>query len=399
MQEFNPLDQLNSNDFKTIEKYIAKMTGYEIKDNVENLLYEWNLNKKNLYRDLFDNSSLRFKTHISFDLSSDYDYLKKAVINASVTIVCFTSNYMRELEYSGQCLESDVYKVLSLFNPNTILKGFVSDGITFSNFKKTKTFHGKIMKVIRKVFEFYNIPAMDMFKKFRDDISLITTTKKIDTNIVISIHPIDFLSMSENSCGWSSCMSLGGTCASGISEIMNSQTAVIAYIESKEPYIYGIPNKSWRQLIFADKERGFVLSSRQYPYQSGKYAEFTVKSIAEKMFGEKFDISKISRYPDTHFELDCVLKHNLDNWDVKNITKSYKEIENGPGIISYSNCGCNDFLMFPTDLFYKYQQDSSATVRFCLSGPSTCLLCGSPIDKEYVGTNKIVCKKCERSFL
>ena len=54
------------------------------------------------------------------------------------------------------------------------------------------------MRAIRKILEYFEFPFMDTFNQWRDDISVINTDKEINGELVFSIHPIDFMTMSDN---------------------------------------------------------------------------------------------------------------------------------------------------------------------------------------------------------
>ena len=67
--------------------------------------------------------------------------------------------------------------------------------------------------------------------------------------------------------------SRNGCYHAGTLEMMNSNVAAVAYLESNSEYalhldetgeVYPIPNKSWRSLVFIHKD--IILCGKSYPY-------------------------------------------------------------------------------------------------------------------------------------
>ena len=111
----------------------------------------------------------------------------------------------------------------------------------------------------------------DGYETFRRAHSLVLNQKKLKGNLCLSIHPLDYLTISDNASGWGSCMTWmddPGDYRLGTLEMMNSKYIVVAYVEGKEPMEFGCDlywnNKRWRQLIVVTPE--MILGNKQYPY-------------------------------------------------------------------------------------------------------------------------------------
>lgn len=124
-------------------------------------------------------------------------------------------------------------------------------------------------------------------KQFENLMSL-NTNKKISSDITLSIHPLDFMTMSDNDSNWSSCMSWKnfGSYRCGTVEMMNSAFVVIAYSKAKEPMDlfddseeYKWNNKTWRELFIVTKD--FIYPIKGYPYHSAEFEKFVINKIAE----------------------------------------------------------------------------------------------------------------------
>lgn len=80
------------------------------------------------------------------------------------------------------------------------------------------------------------------FKFFEEDKCLLTDLQneasriiqedKIEGYLCLSIHPLDFLSLSENNCNWRSCHALDGDYRSGNLSYMVDTSTIICYLRS-----------------------------------------------------------------------------------------------------------------------------------------------------------------------
>lgn len=107
------------------------------------------------------------------------------------------------------------------------------------------------------------------------EMSRIIQENKVSGRLCLSIHPLDFLSASENQHNWRSCHALDGEYRAGNLSYMVDDVTVMAYIKSdvdtqlpRFPAIVPWNNKKWRCLFFFDRLRGLVYAGRQYPFFS-----------------------------------------------------------------------------------------------------------------------------------
>jgi hypothetical protein len=127
----------------------------------------------------------------------------------------------------------------------------------------------KLIKMLGKLAEAFGIT--EGYEEYRQLHSQILNQKKIKGTLCLSIHPMDYITMSDNNCGWQSCMQWmdeAGDYRLGTIEMMNSPCVVVAYLEADEPmYICTNGtwnNKKWRQLYIVNRD--IILGNRQYPY-------------------------------------------------------------------------------------------------------------------------------------
>ena len=125
----------------------------------------------------------------------------------------------------------------------------------------TQEIYDKILEIYpyfpcENVDEFKKIPAL--IDKMRNEISEVTNQNVKKASFVLSIHPLDFMTMSDNNNGWQSCMSWQdeGCYCMGTVEMMNSPYVVVAYLKAKNDMPIGSHysgytwnNKKWRELF------------------------------------------------------------------------------------------------------------------------------------------------------
>lgn len=234
---------------------------------VHKVLREWAINKAELF-EIFGNSLIVKK---SIDCEQDDDcYCNNFNING-----CY-DNFLRQLsdEYFFKIEESCVL-LKDAFPLSDVAKNKLSHDITAIAYDDSVTWKfkkgTKLMKVFQKLSK-KEIVLQSCFERFRLYHSTCLQQKKVQGNLVLSIHPVDFLTMSDNSYKWTSCMSNinhPGEYRAGTIEMMNSPCIVEAYLEGDKPYKYlnhKISNKKWRALFIVTPY--FIVPIKGYPYQS-----------------------------------------------------------------------------------------------------------------------------------
>lgn len=115
--------------------------------------------------------------------------------------------------------------------------------------------------------------VLNSYEICRCKVSEVLTDKLIKGVLTLSIHPMDFLTMSDNNYDWDSCMTwtrsdCPGEYHAGTLEMMNSPHVIVAYIEGEKEYYplnnYRWSNKKWRELFIVD--RNFVAGICGYPF-------------------------------------------------------------------------------------------------------------------------------------
>ena len=194
-------------------------------------------------------------------------------------------------------------------------------------------------------------------------------------HLCISIHPMDYMTMSDNGYNWSSCMSWreSGCYHAGTLEMMNSPCVVVAYLEGSKPWtpIAGQKswsNKKWRELFIVDHD--FISGIKGYPYDNSFLEDIVIdrlKKMAKDAFGWEYQ-TEVVRSREGIMVIDdknIVLQtHLMYNDTESNIFRYCSAIE--PNY--------NQVLQYGT--YARHYGE------FCYSGVAYCTVCGDVIRDE-----------------
>lgn len=127
------------------------------------------------------------------------------------------------------------------------------------------------MKLI-KAFKFFNLSDSSV-RYIQDLASQIIQKTKIEGTLCVSIHPLDYLSISENNMNWRSCHALDGEYRAGNLSYMVDPSTIVCYIRSHvDVQLRRFPdgllwnNKKWRVLLHVGSSFNIAYVNRQYPF-------------------------------------------------------------------------------------------------------------------------------------
>lgn len=167
---------------------------------------------------------------------------------------------------------------------------------------------GKIIPVgmkLVKAFKYF-ISDKDLLNDIQNSASRVIQEDKIEGKLCISVHPLDFLSSSENTYNWRSCHALDGEYRAGNLSYMVDKSTVICYLKGADGV--RLPNfpedvlwnsKKWRVLIFFEKNWRAIFAGRQYPLSTLSALE-TISMCLNNMGIEfhRWEDSNITGYTD-----------------------------------------------------------------------------------------------------
>ena len=280
------LDTLTQHDITLIENYV-KLYG-DCGDNfigVETYLSEWSKHKEKLWKLM----GKQLIVKIPIELEKDDDLTRKEyeeLFRNHPFAISFREK-LPSLCSGGGGNILNYYPILSLVESTNIYKLN-----TVQAMHLTRDSDGKELKICagtrptRALSQIVKFLGKENFKDLDDFIVALSRVKNdltIKGSLVFSIHPMDFMTMSDNSSDWSSCMSWkgDGCYRAGTVEMMNSNNVVCCYLESSRPFVfsdaailehrgekvedYTWNNKKWRQLAYVTKD--IIVTGKAYPYQ------------------------------------------------------------------------------------------------------------------------------------
>lgn len=128
----------------------------------------------------------------------------------------------------------------------------------------------KITKAIK-----YLIKDKEIVDDIQTLMSMVIQENKITGQLCFSVHPLDYLSSSENTYNWRSCHALDGEYCAGNLSYMLDKSTVICYLKGENTaYLPHFPhevewnNKKWRMLLFLSDDWESMMAGRQYPFFS-----------------------------------------------------------------------------------------------------------------------------------
>ena len=142
-----------------------------------------------------------------------------------------------------------------------------------------------------KAFKYFEKDKNVLFD-MQNEASRIIQEDKITGIFCLSVHPLDFLSLSENDHQWRSCHALDGDYRAGNLSYMVDKCTFIAYICSKDVFSHKLPNfpedvlwnsKKWRRLIFMSDDMNMMFAGRPYPFALDDSLS-TITSLCDKFF-------------------------------------------------------------------------------------------------------------------
>lgn len=248
--------------------------------------------------------------------------------------------------------------------------------------KPIKVQHGcKNTRVLGKIADAYKLPH---FEDFRLAHSQILNQKKLKGVMCLSIHPLDYITMSDNTYDWCSCMSWedDGCYKQGTVEMMNSPMVVVAYLNGTDTMQMPGTNerwnsKKWRQLFIVNPN--MIGNIKAYPYSNDELTQFVLtwlKELAEQ--------AHIGKYTEKIVKYSTYREFNLKEF-------GNRAIEVRP----YTYQMYNDF----SDKQFAYFGETieAGTYSFCYSGISECMACGST-DCGFDNESMLVGTCCEESY-
>lgn len=334
--------------------------------------------------------------------------------------ICFEMNEDDKIKNVEDFITQTEYQYKYLTNIQEIIYFFEENKINFYTNQTNKefVFYDKNSKEkitipkgikINKALKFF-IPDKEILTDLQMSVSRVIQKDKIKGILCISVHPLDFLSSSENIYNWRSCHALDGEYRMGNLSYMVDKSTVICYLKSKEKY--KLPNfpssvlwnsKKWRVLIHFSNDKEMIFSGRQYPFSS----DVGLNLILEKLFPAAGFYEKWSKWDNTtitdfkgnngtilHFYSPLIPVH-------EKLISLNELVKNGQHALNYNDVLYSNYytpyysycLNHPFVNYYT--GGTTDETRFEIGGPVKCLCCES----EYITISEAPrCISCEEKY-
>ena len=288
-----------------------------------------------------------------------------------------------------------------IFSSYTLAKNHLTESIiiTFKEGGPSYTFHKgmKPLKVISKIMKIIGWESpmgedgISDFEYFRRKHSTCLNQKLLKGKLCLSIHPLDYMTMSDNAEHWCSCMNWldEGEYRQGTVEMMNSRCAIVAYLADENPekfswYNYGKNyhwnSKKWRSLFLIDKN--FSISVKGYPYQNENLVKEVLNIISELQGWTGAVVEDYEEYCAPSY---CN-NQEIGVYHVNGHTASFNFEAN----TMYNDFGsCDHYIVINPNL----EKDLSGW--YCYSGFAECMRCGFvEFGHIHDSESSLVCDQC-----
>lgn len=368
----------------TFQQIFSKIEGVKIgKENVAPLFGRWYENKKDFIKWLNNQLIYEFP-NVEFHLSNErreeliYDFITQA------------DNYLYYNDKDYSINLEKYYKKLYEFierNKQTFFENLVSDEFWWAeNFVKINPG----MK-LSKAFKFF-IEDKESLTQIQQIASSYIQKDKIKGTLCISVHPYDYLTLSENLNNWRSCHALDGEYCAGNLSYMLDKCTVICYLQSeKKEHLRFFPddilwnNKKWRMLIHFGEDKNHIFLGRQYPFE----IDGILKFLQEKVFHEEY-------FPFQNDFIDHLGNMNLSDKQIA-LSDGYR-----PNLYSKYEVVQDESPLHYNDLlkssFYEPYYTSKIRIykkilpRVRVGSQVDCVMCGK--DEISPGNKTFLCRKC-----
>lgn len=218
------------------------------------ILSQWEKNKRFIYEKLL-NKNLTISYPISVDVSErQKEFAKKKFL-------FFFQKYE---------------DVLNQIDSNSLVTNRLQKDTVINNEKFNAGI--KVSKILKRV-----VKSQIDYRRIELGYSNFLQIFKTEGQLCISINPLDYISMSDNSYVWNSCHSfLDGEYKGGTLSLMTDESTIVCYVKGDKDFTLNqveIPNKKWRVLIHFCKDIPYIIFSLEYPFEN----KFIMMQLVQKL--------------------------------------------------------------------------------------------------------------------
>ena len=247
-----------------------------------------------------------------------------------------------------------------------------------------------------------------VLRDIQDRLSMIIQEDKVSGTLCFSVHPLDFLSSSENTYHWRSCHALDGEYRSGNLSYMMDKSTIICYLR-KQGEIEKLPNfpeevrwnsKKWRMLLFLSDDWNAMFAGRQYPFFSPTALDIVQMNLLSLLgkntrFWSPWYNDVMEEFPRKNSQ-DCNYSDvYLRDRVVMLSGKLYKmqDLVHDCSHPLHFNDLLNSSYYIP---YYSWNRQKSSNLIFNIGGEIPCPCCNGK--NRLVHSDSMMCDPCELTF-
>lgn len=263
----------------------------------------------------------------------------------------------------------------------------------------------KNTKII-KAFKYF-VADKEALDALQTKASRLIQENKIEGTLCFSVHPLDYLSVSENNHNWRSCHALDGEYRAGNLSYMLDKSTIVCYLKSEEDTILphfpsDVPwnNKKWRVLLYLSNDWNMIFAGKQYPFSTdggmkiltelfnktngwSDWTDYSVKKF-ENNIGIEFDLAE------TYIPLKDYFVALEDLVRDGNGSKHFNDVLR-------SSCYTPVYCYATYDTYWNTGLYANAsTTKFKVGGMTMCLRCGK--EEVVKCCDTMMCYDCEFKY-
>lgn len=367
---------------------------------LDRLLKKWYEAKAPFIKDFGNRLIYEYDEPISLDLSDEdrekiyYQFVDSFLVNTDIIKDTAVRDRVRALflaitksEFFNNCYAKNVS---SATNGQTLF--FVGE---------------KISKSLKKI-----IPDEAELRAVQDLYSQAIQEAKDEGILCISVHPLDFLSASDNACKWRSCHALDGEYRAGNLEYLMDSCTICCYLKSNvKKQITNFPrdipwwSKKWRMWLYVNPVRSMMFAGRQYPFFSDDLLH-KVTNIVKSLFNlylcsdwsntykESFMINKTRYYLTDRYYPVNLYRNGETIFDLCKITDIVKVHKPELSYNDLLSSTCYDPMYYhcmqrgQLDYLHRYSLED---VQFHIGDEVPCPVCGA---YNLDNSEQLCCERC-----
>ena len=252
------------------------------------------------------------------------------------------------------------------------------------------------------------------YKKFISDLDDLNTIQqkastyiqegKVTGYLCLSVHPLDYLSSSENCEDWRSCHALNGDYRSGNLAYMLDKSTIVCYLCDGK-FDHNLPrfpltvpwnSKRWRMLMYLSDDWDAIFAGRGYPFFS-----YELMDQAKKIWENLAMRGTLSEFHNDYFQKIAFKNYQYDNFCTEDryVPLGHKIYNMKDLVTDYRSKGSLAALFYD-DLLYStlyvpyYCWDTgihNKTIHFTIGADVPCLECGK---HSLTQSDRMLCDDC-----